>query len=174
MVNHADNNDVQEKASGAILNVVFNNPVHIAMAEEAGVVPLLQHAAAMGIENATKQLTRMGVGNWMDFTEGQLIDAKDDQGRWCEAEVTAVDEGRIHIHYLFWEQKHDEWVGAAQYPTRLAPASTAFYAKPKASRVDPEYFAAPKAKQWIDCFDIDPLTRYVEEKRSEEYAVCDV
>ena len=109
--------------------------------------------------------------NWMDFTEGQLIDAKDDQGRWCEAEVTAVDEGRIHIHYLFWEQKHDEWVGAAQYPTRLAPASTAFYAKPKASRVDPEYFAAPKAKQWIDCFDIDPLTRYVEEKRSEEYAV---
>ena len=110
-------------------------------------------------------------GRWMDFTEGQLIDAKDDQGRWCEAEVTAVDEGRIHIHYLFWEQKHDEWVGAAQYPTRLAPASTAFYAKPKASRVDPEYFAAPKAKQWIDCFDIDPLTRYVEEKRSEEYAV---
>ena len=61
MVNHADNNDVQEKASGAILNVVFNNPVHIAMAEEAGVVPLLQHAAAMGIEHAANQLQRMGV-----------------------------------------------------------------------------------------------------------------
>jgi hypothetical protein len=34
----------------------------------------------------------------MDFTEGQLIDAKDSQGRWCEAEITAVEEGRIHIH----------------------------------------------------------------------------
>jgi hypothetical protein len=45
----------------------------------------------------------------------------------------------IGIGSLFWEQKCDEWIGAAQYPTRLAPASTAFYAKLKASREDPEY-----------------------------------
>ena len=61
MVNHADNNGVQEQAVGAIQNVVWDNPAHIAMAGEAGVVPLLQHAAAMGIEHAANQLQRMGV-----------------------------------------------------------------------------------------------------------------
>ena len=61
MVNHADDNVVQGSASAAIQNVVWDNPVHIAMAGEAGVVPLLQHAAAMGIEAAAVQLQRMGV-----------------------------------------------------------------------------------------------------------------
>ena len=31
------------------------------MAQEAGVVPLLQHAAGQGIERAATQLVRMGV-----------------------------------------------------------------------------------------------------------------
>ena len=61
MINHADNNDVQGSASMAIINVVRDNPVHIAMAGEAGVVPLLQHAAAMGIARAARQLRRMGM-----------------------------------------------------------------------------------------------------------------
>ena len=61
MVNHADNNAVQDSAAKAIENVVWDNPAHIAMAGEAGVVPLLQHAAAMGIEAAANQLQRMGV-----------------------------------------------------------------------------------------------------------------
>ena len=61
MVNHADNNGVQVSAVGAIRNVVRNIPVHIAMAGDAGMVPLLQHAAAMGIEAAANQLQRMGV-----------------------------------------------------------------------------------------------------------------
>jgi serine/threonine protein kinase len=38
------------------------------------------------------------VDNWMVFTEGQLIDAKDAEGLWCEAEITAVEEGRVKIH----------------------------------------------------------------------------
>jgi len=61
MVNHADNRGVQEQAAKAIKNVVWNIPAHIAMAGEAGVVPLLQHAAAMGIEHAAAQLQRMGL-----------------------------------------------------------------------------------------------------------------
>ena len=61
MVNHADNRGVQEQAAKAIKNAVWNIPVHIAIAEEAGVVPLLQHAAALGIEHAARQLRRMGV-----------------------------------------------------------------------------------------------------------------
>ena len=61
MANHADDNDVQEYTSHAIVNIVWDIPAHIALAGEAGVVPLLQHAAAMGIEHATKQLKRMGV-----------------------------------------------------------------------------------------------------------------
>ena len=61
MANHADDNGVQESAAKAIKNVVWDIPAHIAMAGEAGVVPLLQHAAAMGIEHAANQLQRMGV-----------------------------------------------------------------------------------------------------------------
>ena len=61
MAYHADDDDVQESAVAAIQNVVWDNPAHIAMAGEAGVVPLLQHAAALGIEDAAKQLQRMGV-----------------------------------------------------------------------------------------------------------------
>ena len=61
MVNHADDNDVQESAAKAIENVVWDNPARIAMAGEAGVVPLLQHAAAMGIARAARQLRRMGM-----------------------------------------------------------------------------------------------------------------
>jgi hypothetical protein len=55
MAYHADDNDVQKSAAKVIKNVVWNIPVHIAMAGEAGVVPLLQHAAAMGIEVAANQ-----------------------------------------------------------------------------------------------------------------------
>ena len=61
MANHADDDDVQESAVAAIQNVVWDNPAHIAMAGEAGVVPLLQHAAAMGIDGAADQLQQMGV-----------------------------------------------------------------------------------------------------------------
>ena len=61
MAYHADDNDVQKSAAKVIKNVEWNIPVHIAMAGEAGVVPLLQHAAAMGIEVAANQLQRMGV-----------------------------------------------------------------------------------------------------------------
>ena len=61
MTNHANNNDIQKEGSSAINNVVYDNPVRIAMAGEAGVVPLLQHAAAMGIARAANQLQRMGV-----------------------------------------------------------------------------------------------------------------
>ena len=61
MAYHADDDDVQESAVAAIQNVVWDNPAHIAMAGEAGVVPLLQHAAAMGIEHATSACKVMGV-----------------------------------------------------------------------------------------------------------------
>ena len=61
MAYHADDDDVQKSAAKAIQNVVWDNPAHIAMAGEAGVVPLLQHAAAMGIDGAADQLQRMGV-----------------------------------------------------------------------------------------------------------------
>ena len=61
MTNHANNNDIQKEGSAAINNVVYDSPAHIAMAGEAGVVPLLQHAAAMGVDDATNQLKRMGL-----------------------------------------------------------------------------------------------------------------
>ena len=49
MTVHADNNGVQGNAVMFFRNVVRDNPAHIAMAKAAGVVPLLQHAVAMGV-----------------------------------------------------------------------------------------------------------------------------
>ena len=61
MANHADNYGVQESAAKAIERVVRNIPDHIAVVRVAGMVPLLQHAADMGIERAKNQLQRMGM-----------------------------------------------------------------------------------------------------------------
>ena len=68
MANHADHRGVQE--SGAVcIRVLFMinrsgealRPARIAMVNEAGMVPLLQHAAAMGFEHATSACKVMGV-----------------------------------------------------------------------------------------------------------------
>ena len=61
MINHADDNAVQEYGAWAIYYVVGGNPVHFAMAGEAGVVPLLQQQAGVGNARAAKQLQRMGM-----------------------------------------------------------------------------------------------------------------
>ena len=61
MANHPDENRVQVSAVKAIKHVVWNIPAHIAIANDSGLVPLLQHAATMGFEAATTQLKRMGV-----------------------------------------------------------------------------------------------------------------
>ena len=61
MTVHADNNDVQGAAVGAIGNVVWDVPAHIATAKAAGVVPLLQRAAGQGVQYAASALRRMGV-----------------------------------------------------------------------------------------------------------------
>jgi hypothetical protein len=60
MANHADHRGVQHQGAASIASVVWNIPARIAMAIDAGVVPLLQHAAAMGFALATQQLQRMG------------------------------------------------------------------------------------------------------------------
>ena len=59
MTKHANNQGVQDSAANAIASVVRDIPAHSAVANEAGVVPLLQHAATMGIPAATEQLARM-------------------------------------------------------------------------------------------------------------------
>ena len=61
MTNHADDRDVQYKAVYAFQKVVWDIRALVVMAQEAGVVPLLQHAAGQGIERAATQLVRMGV-----------------------------------------------------------------------------------------------------------------
>ena len=73
MANHADHIGIQAKAVGAIQNMVWDIPEHIAIAKAVGVVPLLQRAgentnersnntaAAKGRRKmATEQLKRMG------------------------------------------------------------------------------------------------------------------
>ena len=56
-----DNREFQEYAVSAIQGVVWNLPPLIDAALEAGVEPLLRHAADLGLENAVQQLQRMGI-----------------------------------------------------------------------------------------------------------------
>ena len=54
MTIHANSNIVQGHAVYAIALVVNDIPAHIVMAKAAGVVPLLQHAVAMGVNKGDK------------------------------------------------------------------------------------------------------------------------
>ena len=67
MTVHVDDNSIQEDAVMFISKFV-NTPAHIAMVKAAGMVPLLQHAVAMGVNKGDKygwdpadQLKKMGV-----------------------------------------------------------------------------------------------------------------
>lgn len=51
-----------------------------------------------------------GPRDWKQFEVGQLIDAKDREGKWFEAVITELEEDRIHVHYNGWESKWDEWI----------------------------------------------------------------
>ena len=44
---------------GAVANIVWNIPEHVAMAQAVGMEPLLEHAVSMEIEGAADQLYRM-------------------------------------------------------------------------------------------------------------------
>ena len=60
MTIHVNSNDVQVHAVGAICILVGGVPARIAMAKTAGMVPLLERAAAQGSQHASNQLKRMG------------------------------------------------------------------------------------------------------------------
>jgi hypothetical protein len=46
------------------------------------------------------------------LNKGDLIDAKDDRGKWCVAEIVNVDmeKNSIFIHYIGWADKWNEWI----------------------------------------------------------------
>jgi len=48
--------------------------------------------------------------HWRDFVVGDLLDAKDTDKTWLEAEVKDVKGDSIFVHYVGWDSKWDEWI----------------------------------------------------------------
>eukprot|EP00475_Leptophrys_vorax_P028524 TRINITY_DN4132_c0_g1_i1.p1 TRINITY_DN4132_c0_g1~~TRINITY_DN4132_c0_g1_i1.p1 ORF type:complete len:913 (-),score=221.36 TRINITY_DN4132_c0_g1_i1:68-2806(-) len=58
-----------------------------------------------------------------EFQLGMTLDVRDDKfGMWCIAEIVAISEDQLKIHYLGWGEKYDEWLDSDT--PRFAPAFT--------------------------------------------------
>ena len=41
---------------------------------------------------------------------GDVIDAKDSEGRWFDSRIVEVDRDRVKVHYNGWSSRWDSWV----------------------------------------------------------------
>eukprot|EP00475_Leptophrys_vorax_P046066 TRINITY_DN9757_c0_g1_i1.p1 TRINITY_DN9757_c0_g1~~TRINITY_DN9757_c0_g1_i1.p1 ORF type:complete len:334 (+),score=60.25 TRINITY_DN9757_c0_g1_i1:627-1628(+) len=64
------------------------------------------------------------------YNIGDLVEAKDSVAKWYTAEVIAVAEGRIRVHFHGWAAKFDEWI-PTDSNDRLAPLMTNTYGTPR-------------------------------------------
>lgn len=53
------------------------------------------------------------------YRAGEVVDVEW-KGKWYEGKILEAKEGRYKIHYVGWDKKWDEWVGADRLRTRLA------------------------------------------------------
>jgi hypothetical protein len=44
------------------------------------------------------------------FSVGDIIECQDKIPRWCIAQVVAIKEGELRVHYVGWSDKWDEWI----------------------------------------------------------------
>jgi hypothetical protein len=40
---------------------------------------------------------------------GDVIDAKDSEGRWFDSRIVAIDGDRVKVHYNGWSSRWDSW-----------------------------------------------------------------
>ena len=45
-----------------------------------------------------------------DIRVGDVIDAKDSEGRWFDSRIVEVDRDRVKVHYNGWSSRWDSWV----------------------------------------------------------------
>ena len=58
------------------------------------------------------------------FLVGDRVDGQDSQGGWYSAVVIATAPDKVRLHYLGWEERHQEWVSADQWESRVASYRT--------------------------------------------------
>ena len=47
---------------------------------------------------------------WRSHTQvGDVIDAKDSEGRWFDSRIVAIDGDRVKVHYNGWSSRWDSW-----------------------------------------------------------------
>ena len=69
---------------------------------------LLVDGTASGSSTATATATLQ----WREsMAVGDVIDAKDSEGRWFDSRIVAIDVGdRVRVHYNGWSSRWDSWV----------------------------------------------------------------
>jgi hypothetical protein len=55
------------------------------------------------------------------FLVGDRVDGQDSQGGWYSAVAIATAPDKVRLHYLGWEERHQEWIAAEAWSARIAP-----------------------------------------------------
>jgi OTU domain-containing protein 5 len=77
---------------------------------------MVRNATSGGVEDS---------GWRSSLRSGLWLDVADSVSKWSEAEVLQVSETQIHITYIYWQAKWDEWIDKTS--ERLAPYGTRIY-----------------------------------------------
>jgi hypothetical protein len=68
---------------------------------------LLVDGTASGSSTATATATLQ----WREsMAVGDVIDAKDSEGRWFDSRIVAIEGDRVKVHYNGWSSRWDSWV----------------------------------------------------------------
>ena len=53
------------------------------------------------------------------FNIGEHVDCLDTIGKWCNAEVKEIQDGRIFVHFTGFATKYDEWISLSEPNPRI-------------------------------------------------------
>lgn len=95
------------------------------------------------------------------FLVGDLVDALDSTGHWCEGEVRKIDSqtNSVFISYIYWDEKHDEWVANAL--NNIAPLNSHTYYEGSILKVGQRVETLDEKMMWLLSYIIDATSKQV-------------
>ena len=89
------------------------------------------------------------------YQVGDIIDVLDAQNTWNEAEVIKIDvnERKLFISYLYWNNSHDEWI--TNLESRIAPVHTFTYFEGGELKIGQRVEALDEKNKWLHAIVID-------------------
>lgn len=101
------------------------------------------------------------VGRNHQFQVGDIIDILDSTSHWCEGQVMKLDFQRhaIFVSYLYWDNKHDEWITDIEEKT--APLNKHTYIAGGILKVGQRVEALDEKNKWLHSTLIDASEKQV-------------